>query len=162
MADVEILPVAQEHVRRVFPLCERYVADALVFTHGAFEPSDICDACERGDMQLWLATRDDEVLAAVVSEITNYPRKRVVGVPFIGGKEMGAWFPLMLETIEAWSKEMGCVGMQGGARRGWAKLAKMEEVGCILWKSYATAPAIPGDKWVGAGAPSLPASREIH
>lgn len=153
MADVEILPVAAEHVRRVFPLVEKYVADALVFTRGAFEPSDICDACEREAMQLWLATRGDEVLAAVVSEITDYPRKRIVGVPFIGGKELDAWFPKMLETIEAWSKEMGCVGMQGGARRGWARLAKMEEVGVILWKSYAM------------GAPlevPMPTSKEMH
>jgi hypothetical protein len=42
----------------------------------------------------------------------------------------------MLRTVEAWSKEMGCVGMQGGARRGWGKLAKMEEVGVFLWKRY--------------------------
>lgn len=150
---VEILPVPAERVRRVFPLVEKYVADALVFTHGAFEPSDICDACERESMQLWIATRGDEVLAAVVSEVTNYPRKRIVGVPFIGGKDMGDWFPQMLETIEAWSKEMGCVGMQGGARRGWARLAKMQEAGVILWKDYEL------------GAPleaSAPTSKELH
>jgi hypothetical protein len=150
---VEILPIPAERVRRVFPLVEKYVADALVFTRGAFEPADICDACEREGMQLWIATRGDEVLAAVISEITDYPRKRIVGVPFIGGREMDAWFPEMLATIEAWSKEMGCVGMQGGARRGWARLAKMEEVGCLLWKSYEL------------GAPleaAAPTSKELH
>lgn len=133
---VEILPVAPEHVRRVWPLVDKYVADAVIFTRGAFESSDVCALCERGAMQLWLATRGDEVLAALVSEITDYPRKRIVGVPFIGGKDLRAWFRKALHTIEAWSKEMGCVGMQGGARRGWGKLAKMEEVGCLLWKNY--------------------------
>jgi hypothetical protein len=150
---VEILPVAPEHVRRVWPLVDKYVADALVFTRGAFEASDVCALCERGNMQLWIATRGNEVLAALVSEITDYPRKRIIGVPFIGGKELRSWFRKALYTIEAWSKEMGCVGMQGGARRGWGRLAKMEEVGCILWKDYAM------------GAPlevTAPTSRELH
>jgi hypothetical protein len=151
---VEILPVASAHVRRVWPLVDKYVAEALVFTRGAFVPSDICDACEREGMQLWIATRGDEVLAALVTEITDYPRKRIVGVPFIGGKEMRSWFRKALHTIEAWSKEMGCVGMQGGARRGWGKLAKMEEVGVLLWKSYDD-----------IGAPldaAAPPSKELH
>lgn len=150
---IEILACPPNKVRSVFPLVEKYIADALVFTRGAWLPEDVCNACEKGGMQLWLATRDDEVLAALVSEITDYPRKRIIGVPFIGGKEMRRWFHKALFTIEAWSKEMGCVGMQGGARRGWAKLAKMEEVGVILWKDY------------DMGAPlneATPARQEMH
>lgn len=133
---VEILPVAPEHVRRVWPLVDKYVESALVYTNGCFLPQDVCDFCEVGRMQLWMAVRGDDVLAALVSEVITYPRKRVVGVPFIGGKELRSWFRKALYTIEAWSKEMGCAGMQGGARRGWGKLAKMQEVGCMLFKSY--------------------------
>lgn len=136
MSGIEILACPPANVRRVFPLVEKYIADALVFTHGAWEPSDVCDACEAGRMQLWLASRGDDVLAAVVSEVTNFPRRRIVSVPFIGGKELRSWFRKMLATVEAWSKEMGCDGMQGGARRGWGKLANMEEVGVVLWKTY--------------------------
>lgn len=154
---IEILACPPQNVRRVFPLVEKYIADALVFTRGAFLPEDICNACEKGSMQLWLATEDDEVLAALVSEITDYPRMRIIGVPFIGGKKLRHWFRPALHTIEAWSKEMGCVGMQGGARRGWAKLAKMEEVGVILWKLYDDQPF--------TGAPldePAPARQEMH
>lgn len=133
---VEILPVSPQHVAKVWPLVDKYVADALEYTHGAFLTEDIRDLCERGAMQLWIATRDDDVLAGVISEITNFPRMRVVAVPFIGGKDLRSWFRKMLFTIEAWSKEMGCVGMMGGARRGWGKLAKMDEVGVSLWKRY--------------------------
>lgn len=133
---VEIQPVPPPLVRRVFPLVEKYIEDAVSFTHGAYLPEDICNLCEKGAMHLWLATRGDEVLAAVVSEIVVYPRFSVIGVPFIGGKDMRSWFRLMLRAIESYSKEVGCVGMQGAVRRGWGKLAKMEEVGVILWKSY--------------------------
>jgi hypothetical protein len=136
MSTVEILPVSPQHVAKVWPLVDKYVEDSLKFAQGCFLPVDIRDFCTQGKMQLWIATRGDSVLAAVVSEITDYPRKRICAVPFIGGKDLRSWFRKMLITIETWSKEMGCVGMQGGARRGWGKLANMDEVGVVLFRSY--------------------------
>lgn len=150
---VEILPVSPHHVAKVWPLVDKYVEDSLKFAQGCFLPVDIRDFCSQGKMQLWIATRDDTVLAAVVSEITDYPRKRICAVPFIGGKDLRAWFRKMLITIETWSKEMGCVGMQGGARRGWGKLANMDEVGVVLFRSY--------DLGAPLDAP-MTASQELH
>lgn len=133
---IEILPVAPHHVAGVWPLCEKYVNDALGFGAGCFEAEDIRKFCEKGNMQLWTAVRGNDVIAAVITEITDYPRKRVVSVPFIGGRALRSWFRKMLYEIESWSKEMGCVAMQGGARRGWGKLAKMKETGVVLFKDY--------------------------
>lgn len=150
---VDILPVAPQHVARIWPSVEKYVADSLVFAQGCFLPVDIRDFCVSGKMQLWIATKGDNVLAAVISEVTDYPRKRICAVPFIGGKDLRSWFRKMLYTIEAWSREMGCVGMQGGARRGWGKLANMDEVGVVLFKDYDMGPTLDS---------SAPASMELH
>lgn len=133
---IEILPVAQQHVARLWPLVAKYVEDSLEFAQGVFLVDDIRTGCMQGKFQLWIATRDDDVLAAVITEITDYPRMRVCAVPFIGGRDMRAWFRKMLYAVETWSKEMGCVAMQGGARRGWGKLANMDEIGVILFKKY--------------------------
>lgn len=151
---VDILPVPPQRVARLWPLCEKYVADALTYANGLFLPSDIQRFCEGGQMQLWLVTRDDDVLAAVVTEVVTYPQGRVVSVPFIGGKELRQWFRKMLRTIEAWSKELGCIGMQGGARRGWGRLAAMKEVGVMLFKRY--------DLGAPLEVPQAPASKELH
>lgn len=135
-AAVEILAVAPQHVARIWPLVEKYVADSLVYAKGVYLPEDIKGFCEGGKMQMWIAVRGESVLAAVITEVMDFPRKRMVSVPFIGGRDMRAWFRKMLATVETWSREMGCTGMQGGARRGWGKLAKMEEIGVILFKDY--------------------------
>lgn len=153
MASIEILPISPQHVAGVWPLVEKYVADSLEFAQGCFLPEDIRAFCEKGAMQLWIATRGDSVLCACISEINNYPRKRVIAVPFIGGKDMRSWFRKMLYTIEAWSKEMGCVGLQGGARRGWGKIANMKEVGVTLYKDY--------DMGAPLSAPET-VSKELH
>lgn len=133
---IEILPVAPQHVAALWPAVEKYVTDSLEFAQGVFLPEDIRKFCIETKMQMWIATRDDDVLAAVITEITDYPRMRVCAVPFIGGRDLRAWFRKMLHTVEAWSKEMGCTAMQGGARRGWGKLAGMDEVGVVLFKKY--------------------------
>lgn len=150
---VDIYAIAPKHVAGIWPAVEKYVADSLEFAQGCFLPSDIKALCERGAMQMWIATKGDVVLCACISEITNYPQKRVVAVPFIGGKDMRSWFRKMLYTIEAWSKEMGCVGLQGGARRGWGKLAKMDEVGVVLFKHYDLGAALSSPE---------PVSKELH
>lgn len=139
---VEILPVSPQHVAKVWPLIDKYVVDALAYAQGVYLPSDIKGYCEGARMQLWIATRGDKVLAAVITEIMDFPRMRIVSVPFIGGTDLRSWFRKMLLTVEAWSKEMGCVGMQGGARRGWGKIAKMDEIGVMLWKRYEPTPAL--------------------
>lgn len=136
MSSVEILPVAQHHVAGIWPTVEGYVVDSLKFAQGVFVPDDIRAFCIEGKMQLWIATRGDDVLCAVITEVTDFPRMRVVSVPFIGGRDLRAWFRKMLYAVEAWSKEMGCTAMQGATRRGWARLAGMEEVGVILFKKY--------------------------
>lgn len=136
MSTIEILAVAPHHVAGIWPVVEKYVADSLEFAQGVFLPEDIRRFCIEGKMQMWIATRGDDVLAAVITEITDYPRMRVCAVPFIGGRDLRSWFRKMLFTVEAWSKEMGCVAMQGGARRGWGKLANMDEVGVVLFKKY--------------------------
>lgn len=154
MPNIEVLPVSPHHVKAIWPAVEKYVADALEYAHGLFLPEDIRDFCINSKMQLWIATRGDDVLAAVVTEITDFPRARICAAPFIGGRDMRAWFRKMLHTIEAWSKEMGCIGLTGGARRGWGKLANMDEVGVMLFKRYD----------MGAPLDAAPAevSKELH
>lgn len=135
-----ILPVPSHEARAVWPLVEDYVEKGLAYFQGAYLPEDILEMVENGRAQLWLAERaDGRVVAALVSWINRYPRKTTVCVPVIGGTEMRTWFRKALLAIESWSKEMGCDGLEGGARRGWGRLANMQEVGVMLWKDYRAA-----------------------
>ncbi len=95
-------------------------------------------------MQLWIAVQGEELLAAVVSLISDYPRKRVFSVPYVGGVRLMDWLPEMLRVTEAWSKSVGCVAMAGALRRGWARAAGMRETSVYLWKDYEDSDAAAG------------------
>ncbi len=133
---VSIIPVTAEKARIVWPLAEPHVAKALVHYHGAYWPEDVLDLVEKGRAQLWLVQKHDKVIAALVSWINYYPRRTTICVPLIGGEQMKSWFRLALLAIESWAMEVGCDALEGGARRGWARLAKMEETAVALWKDF--------------------------
>lgn len=134
---VQIIPVPSDRARAVWPLCVHHIEKALAHCHGAYLPQDVLEMIESGKAQLWLAQRKDElVVAALVSWINTYPRRRSICVPFIGGTELRTWFRKALLAIESWGIEQGCDALEGGARRGWARLAKMDEAAVVLWKDF--------------------------
>ncbi len=136
---VQIIPVPSDRARAVWPLAEGHIVRALEHCHGAYLPQDVLDMVEAGRAQLWLAQRADGlVVAALVSWINRYPRRTSVCVPFIGGTELRTWFRKALLAIESWAIEIGCDALEGGARRGWARLAKMDEASVVLWKDLDT------------------------
>ena len=78
----------------------------------------------RGAWQLWVAVDDDnEVHASGVTRIDNYPRKRVLTITFLGGKEMKNWKHL-LSDIEATAVQNGCNELEIQGRKGWAREMK--------------------------------------
>src|SRR6478736_4430001 len=132
---VNIVPIAPTSVRIVWPLVEHHIEAALEYCQGTYLPIDILEQVERGEKQLWVAQREDgHVVAALVSFINRYPRRTSVCVPFIGGTEVRTWFRKALLAIESWGFENGCDALEGGARRGWLRLARMQEAGVYLWK----------------------------
>lgn len=83
-------------------------------------------------MQLWVAVRGDRFLAAVAAWIINHPLRKSYSIPFIGGRELRSWVRPMRATLEAYARAHGCDLMEGGARRGWARIAGFKEAGVWL------------------------------
>lgn len=136
---VEIVPIAPGSVRIVWPLVEHHVEAALEYCHGSYWAVDLLEAVEKGEKQLWVAQRQDgHVVAALISQINRYPRRTSICVPWIGGTEVRTWFRKALLAIESWGMENGCDALEGGARRGWLRLARMEEAGVYCWKDLNT------------------------
>ena len=95
-------------------------------------PRDILAALVSGDMQLWIMGRPPAV--ALVTEIVNYPQRRVCRL-IIGAADPGwrtHWLP-SLARVEAWAKAQGCQGMEVNyARKGWARLLKRKPKAVVL------------------------------
>lgn len=81
---------------------------------GTHHPRDVLDGLMSGDYQLW--TYGD---SAVVTEIYEYPRKKVCHI-FLAGGNMQDIRELHV-MIEEWAKEKGCSSLSLAGRKGWAR-----------------------------------------
>lgn len=134
----EILQIPSPLVAGVWPQALPHLMPAIEMSRGCFEPEDVEGLCVSGGLQLWLAVEDEDVLAAYVTEIVQYPRKRRVRAVFAGGKPhtMEKWLEPMVAAIERWSKEWGCSGIEATGRKGWTKVVDGEVVGAYLCRDY--------------------------
>jgi hypothetical protein len=100
-----------------------YIKEALQYSDGKYEISDIYKSLIEKDMQLWTAFSDEGCEALCVTQIINYPRKKVLLLFLIAGKESANWLHFV-ENLKHFAKEHGCDSLEGYGRPGWEKLSK--------------------------------------
>jgi hypothetical protein len=102
----------------VVPLIEA----ALKHSEGEVIPEDLVKPIKTGKMQLWVALSDG-VIAAMITEIVVYPRKRVLRVITIAGKDghgMSKWYGF-LPLVEGFALSNNCSSLEAWTRKGMAK-----------------------------------------
>ena len=102
----------------VVPLIEA----ALKHSEGEVIPEDLIKPIKIGKMQLWVALSDG-VIAAMITEIVVYPRKRVLRVITIAGKDgygMSRWYGF-LPLVEGFALNNNCSSLEAWTRKGMAK-----------------------------------------
>ena len=74
-------------------------------------------------MQLWTALSEGSVIASMITEIVVYPRKRVLRVITIAGKDgrgMSRWYGF-LPLVEGFALSNNCSSLEAWTRKGMAK-----------------------------------------
>ena len=120
-----LVGIPPENVDQVWPLIEDRIEEACLTSRGKEKAFDIRRSARYGEKQIWVVWDEPakDVLAAVVTEIATYPRKKVCHIQICVGAERERW-QHHLQIIEAWAKENGCQGMSLVARPGWSRILK--------------------------------------
>lgn len=100
---------------------EPFISEPLAGNDGEFTAEDIYRSLLEKKMQLWVAYRDG-IKAAMVTEVVNYPRKKVVRIVTLGGDDMAGWIDDGFPLIHRWAKEQGASGMEIMGRKGWIRV----------------------------------------
>ena len=108
--------------------CSAWLEAALYYSNGTHTIDDVLETVQRGDAQFWHYPD-----AAVVTEIMDYPQKRVLRYWLAGGNLKTL---LKVEpSIRHWSQLWGCVGIEIIGRKGWHMVLKgFKQTGIILAK----------------------------
>lgn len=91
-------------------------------TNGRMTLMNICDFIREQDVLLWCAF-DEEIKAAGLTEIRNYPNKKMLVIIGTAGEERENWQNYH-EQMEEFAKSAGCDGVESLMRLGWTKYFK--------------------------------------
>lgn len=97
--------------------CRKWIEDALAYGDGTHYYEDIVQGVHSLKYQLWTADR-----ACLVTEILDFPRKRVLHV-FLAGGELDQVLDMDASLIE-FGRENNCEGLSLVGRKGWEKALK--------------------------------------
>ena len=122
MSNYNISLVPTEYVDQVWPTVEPYVAKALKYASGKYEPDDVRNLVIEYGYPLWIAFNDDGIKGAVITRFMQYPRKKYLFLEFCGGQDGFSWKAPMLDVLRSWAKDNGCDGIEGAGRAGWQKV----------------------------------------
>lgn len=120
LAECRAICVPTELAPQVWPHVWAMLKKAIDRTDlGAFK--ELEDGVFEGRSLLWLAWREPDVLAAVVTQLRVTENSRVCLLCACGGSRMEAWLPLM-EVIEEYARAMGCNKIRAFGRKGWLRV----------------------------------------
>ena len=88
---------------------------------GRYSLVSVFDSLLSRDMQLWCAV-EDKVIAAAITQINVWPTGlKTASVVLVGGRDMGKWV-YMMNDIEEWAAQNGCVLITASGRPGWKRV----------------------------------------
>lgn len=124
------LPSLDEVARR-WPEIELLLAKACSYT-GCYEPVDVLRLAMAGRVGIWVCEHDGRLLAAIATEIKEYPRRRVVEILFAGGSGMRLWIEAAIASLDEHARIAGCSHVCGVGRPGWARVWRAQATGGVV------------------------------
>ncbi len=124
---MHITGIPSKEIDEVWHVCEQYIVLAAEKGRQEMTVEDIYKFCKEAKMQLWVIfDKDNNIHAAVTTEIINYPAKKVCRIVTLGGKDLDEWINY-IDEIENWAIYNNCKAMETFCRKGFIK--KLENFG---------------------------------
>jgi len=107
-----------------WPVVAPMLQMAVDMSNGTYWLEDIKRFIDEGVMFLVVAEFDEQIVAAMVVEHVQYPRKKSLKLVFAGGSEMDKWASELNEFMEIGARNVGAELIEVHGRPGWARFLK--------------------------------------
>lgn len=109
-----------------WPILAPMLARVVERGHGEYTLRDVAVRVASEAWQLWTVVDSEQPVAAVVTELVQYPAKKIARVIMLGGQDFTRWKHL-ISTLEDWALYHDCVELEAWCRPGMAR--KVEGIG---------------------------------
>ncbi len=133
---IEVSMVPNGYIDTCWDKVEKFAAKATKYTFGRYTSDDIYDCVKEHDYQMWVAYEPSgEFKGVVITNVVNYPKRKLLAMQFCGGEDLKLWKEPMLELLKKFGRASGCDGIESTGRPGWAKVFK-EDGYKATWGTY--------------------------
>ena len=127
-------------VAGVIPSLLPYLVKSQEWTRGRATVDDILRFVLNGQMQLWVGHDDNEIYGHVITEIKDYPRRKMLVVQYCAGEPNHMQYvdEEMFDLLDRFAKDAGCSGIEFVGRPGWRKQAGKYgfEVQSVMYQKF--------------------------
>ncbi len=125
--------IALEHLSLAWPVAAPLLAPAIELSEGRYDLASVYEKLAQKFALLWLIDDDkDETVAAFVSRIAAYPRRKLLSIDFMGGERMTEWVGTTDAVLENYARDAGLDGIEMVGRAGWSRT-----LGAFGWRQNA-------------------------
>ena len=115
-----IIQVPKEDIHFIWNEVESLIKKAL---DDCYTTDDILKGLIFDKFQLFISW-ENKVESAVITEVAQYPQKKVCRYFLAGGSNMNNWLEPIQKTIEKFAKHNNCNSIEVAGRKGWARKLK--------------------------------------
>jgi|TARA_R100001443_G_scaffold105063_1_gene113964 hypothetical protein len=115
-----IIKVPPEDLHIIWNEVEPKIKKAL---DDCYSSQDILDGLIQNKFQLFISW-ENKVESAVITEVAQYPQKKICRYFLAGGSNMNNWLEPIQQEIEKFAKYNNCQAIEVAGRKGWAKKLK--------------------------------------
>ena len=115
-----IIQVPKEDLHIIWNEIEPLIKKAL---DDCYTTDDILKGLVFEKFQLFISW-ENKVESAVVTEVAQYPQKKILRYFLAGGNNINNWLESIQEKIEKFAKLNNCNSIEVAGRKGWARKLK--------------------------------------
>ena len=111
-----------DEVDTYWPVCREMLGSAFKDKINIYTVDDYHKPLLEGNLQLWVALNDRDVIGAVVTSIDTGSAMSVCTVHSLAGECLKTWSPLMDEALTKFAKDNNCKAIEAVTRKGFSRV----------------------------------------
>ena len=131
-SSVEVMSVPAEQIEDIWEEVRPFIQKGLDYGPDKWGIDHVKQTLLDKQMQLFVVVQD-RILAALVTEVSQFPKEKTLSVMCLGGENVHLWIDKLLKILEKWADELGATFEVVG-RPGWEKILGYKRIAVILRK----------------------------
>jgi hypothetical protein len=121
-SNIHVALVPPLQVQVVWEQIEHMLAPAIETSNGRWTMESMYKNLTAGHKHLWLIFDETNSIDSVaVTQVVEYPVKRMLSIEFLGGNNIEKWVYKLLEVLNSFAQDARCGGIEATARFGFWK-----------------------------------------